>query len=291
MNPQPTQGIVVQAGLSETDHERVEHLVALCNAHEGLNVRVTTDVPSGGAAYAPRQFVARRDGQIVGFASLDGDTDCEASGLVHPEHRRVGVGRRLVEAVAQAWKDGGGQTLLLVSEDASESGKAFLARIGAEYRFAEHLMELDVEAARHQMTGVGTLELRRADVTDASTIAQLASTSHGDDVVLARERVERHMRELGFTYYIGSVQGEPIGSLRVERIDGIDYIYAFAVLPQARGRGYGRQILEGVIREILASEQPRLRIEVQTDNRNALGLYQSVGFKEIVTYRYYEYLG
>ncbi len=46
-----------------------------------------------------------------------------------------------------------------------------------------------------------------------------------------------------------------------------------------------------MIREILAGEQPRLRIEVQTDNRNALGLYQSVGFKEIVTYGYYEYLG
>ncbi len=290
MNPQQTQGIVVQAGLSDTDHEHVEQLVAVCNAHEGLNVRVNTMVPSPGAPYASRQFVARRDGEIVGFASLDGDTDCEASGVVHPEHRRMGVGRRLVEAVAQAWKDGGGQTLLLVSEDASESGKAFLARIGAQYRFAEHLMELDVEAARRQMNREGTLELRRADITDAHTIAQLAATTHGDDIELARQRVERHMRELGFIYYIGLVQGEPIGSLRVERIDGIDYIYAFGVLPQARGRGYGRQILEGVIREILAGEQPRLRIEVQTDNRNALGLYQSVGFKELVTYGYYEYV-
>jgi ribosomal protein S18 acetylase RimI-like enzyme len=59
------------------------------------------------------------------------------------------------------------------------------------------------------------------------------------------------------------------------------------VIPELRGRGYGREILARTIAELRAEGWQHIRIEVETENVNALGLYRSCGFQEIAEYRYY----
>ena len=82
-------------------------------------------------------------------------------------------------------------------------------------------------------------------------------------------------------------RGEPIGLLRAGRYAGFADITAFGVLPEHRGRGYGRQMLLDVLDTLPAENWKHIVIDVVTENRNALGLYRSVGFKETRTYGYY----
>ncbi|MBV9227977.1 MAG: GNAT family N-acetyltransferase, partial [Chloroflexi bacterium] len=64
-------------------------------------------------------------------------------------------------------------------------------------------------------------------------------------------------------------------------------IYGFGILPDYRGRSYGRQMLEETIRTIRSQSQKTITISVDTTNTNALGLYLSCGFEIKATYGYY----
>jgi len=81
---------------------------------------------------------------------------------------------------------------------------------------------------------------------------------------------------------------EPIGCLRLDEMDGEVGIYGFVVRPGYRGRGYGRQMLEAVIRKIQAESQKGIMLEVDTENTIAIGLYRSCGFQVKTTYDSYD---
>jgi ribosomal protein S18 acetylase RimI-like enzyme len=88
-------------------------------------------------------------------------------------------------------------------------------------------------------------------------------------------------------YYTGMLKNVYIGKIDVYLEKHEAGIYGFAVLPEYRGQGYGRQILARTIQEIIAMGQKHIMLEVATENRNALSLYQSCGFKETGSYDYY----
>jgi GNAT superfamily N-acetyltransferase len=57
-------------------------------------------------------------------------------------------------------------------------------------------------------------------------------------------------------------------------------VHDLAVLPEHRGRGVGRALLEEVARHARQAGCCRLTLEVQHGNASARGLYESVGFQQ-----------
>ena len=61
-----------------------------------------------------------------------------------------------------------------------------------------------------------------------------------------------------------------------------------AVLPAARGRGYGRDLMEILAEYARANRVDEISLEVRASNAAAISLYKSYGFKiEEVRKRYY----
>ena len=87
--------------------------------------------------------------------------------------------------------------------------------------------------------------------------------------------------------YVGTLDGTPIGKIDVSFNMHEALIAGFGVLPEYRGRGYGRQLLAQTVQEILAAGQPHIVLEVAPENGHALSLYRSCGFKETHIYDYY----
>lgn len=54
-----------------------------------------------------------------------------------------------------------------------------------------------------------------------------------------------------------------------------------------RGRGYGRQMLEQIIRQLHDEGIKAITLEVEVENKNAIGLYSSCGFQVVTTYDYF----
>ncbi len=284
-------GVVKAQTLAEDERAAVARLAALCNQYEGLDFPLNWGhlsspadaVPAGSANH----LLYYDRGLLIGFANLEHGPEIELYGMVHPEHRRKGVGRALFEAAKAECRQRGVQGLLLVCDEASQSGKAFVAAVGAQYRFSEHAMELDLTAVDRSRPRHAALQLRPADAEDAEVLARLQAASFGDPEEEVRQRVAEGLQLPNRQYFIAILDGEPIGLLRAGRYAGFADITAFGVLPEHRGRGYGRQMLLDVLDILAAENWQRIVIDVVTENRNALGLYRSVGFKETRTYGYY----
>ena len=88
--------------------------------------------------------------------------------------------------------------------------------------------------------------------------------------------------------YLAEIGNKIIGKIRLEICDGQGGIYGFEVLPEFRGKGYGRAILMLSIEKLKEKKTKNIMLQVVVKNENALSLYKSCGFEEIYTMDYYE---
>ncbi|WP_377273386.1 GNAT family N-acetyltransferase [Peterkaempfera sp. SMS 1(5)a] len=68
--------------------------------------------------------------------------------------------------------------------------------------------------------------------------------------------------------------------------DGWTGVFGMATLPQARGRGAGRRVLEALARWAEAQRTDRMYLQVERDNLPARWLYEKAGFTEVCAYHY-----
>lgn len=83
----------------------------------------------------------------------------------------------------------------------------------------------------------------------------------------------------GVRFFVVTDGGEPIGRLYLHRRDDELRIVDIALLPEARGRGIGTELLERVFAEADAAAVP-VRIHVEVFNP-AMRLYERLGFRMV----------
>jgi ribosomal protein S18 acetylase RimI-like enzyme len=274
--------------LTPTARSEVEALRTLCQLHDGLELPLYLEPARPIPGDETNQFLFYTDGRMVGFASLQPDEPPEVMGMVHPDHRRKGMGRMLLQAVEAECRSRGVSALVLVAEESSPSGIAFAEAAGRRSDFSEYRMELDPTATRHG--SCSALALEPATVESIEELAHIREAAFGGTEQSARKLIEAWFQSPDQRFYLGRRGGEAVGSLRVFAIpaESTVYIHTFGVLPGHQGRGYGRRILLGTLDRLLAEGWEHIRLEVSTENRNALSLYRSCGFREITTFRYYD---
>jgi ribosomal protein S18 acetylase RimI-like enzyme len=286
--------IVTSPGLSEAERARVSALAALCNAEAGLHLKLSLDFPANGADQDVNAFRAYHDGELVGYCGLDGggERTAEVCGMVHPAHRRHGIGRALLDAVAAEAARRGTRELLVICEDASSDGRAFVTSTGAFHRFSERRMELDLARRPHPASaspGRPNVTLRAVEIGDLPRVAAIRSAAFDDPLEDALAHLERDLPDPNTRYYLASMDGVAAATLKIIRLDGRAYIYAFGVLPEWRRRGVGRETLIRAFELLAAEGFARVALEVETENAPAVALYQAVGFRTITTYGYYAF--
>jgi ribosomal protein S18 acetylase RimI-like enzyme len=133
------------------------------------------------------------------------------------------------------------------------------------------------------------LHFRQARLEDASMLAHITAVSFNTNENEINWYAAHVMDTSDRRYYVATLGDTEtyIGKIDVSLGEHETIIYGFGVLPEYRGRGYGRQILARTIQDVLATGQQHIVLEVATENKNALSLYQSCGFRETGRYDYY----
>lgn len=278
--------IVKAPTLTGEQHRLVDALASLCRRHDGLEVPVYIE-PAREGSDACNQFLHFQDETLVGFASASLDDPIEVLGMVHPDYRRTGIGRALVGEISLECHRRGQDDLLLVCEEASLPGQAFADAMGARYDFSEYRMLLDRRAFREREPLRSTVSLHAATLSDLEALVTIRLMSFDGTEEEVRGSLQRWLREANQKIHVARVNDEPIGTVRVATFPDAVFINGLGVLPEYRGRGFGRSILVQVVNGLLQENRERIMLEVVTDNRDALSLYQSSGFHEVATYRYY----
>lgn len=292
------QGLIKRQTLTDAEVTEIERLAHICNSYENLHMRI------GWIRLRPQQreerndfltndFLFYEDGMLTGYLVLDdhGTTARELTGMVHPDHRRKGIFTALMAAAKEECRGHGVRRLILVCEDSSRSGRAFVATTHAHYEFSEYLMVLG--SFREKRLFDDRLLFRQASEKDLEALVSILLDGFNGTVEEVRSSITDCFQEPYCHFYLTTFGGassgrkEPIGCLKLYEMQDEVGIYGFVVRSAYRRRGYGRQMLEETIRTIQARSQKQIMLEVDTENTNAIGLYRSCGFKETTTYGYY----
>jgi ribosomal protein S18 acetylase RimI-like enzyme len=285
------QGLFAKQCLTDREMREIEHLALLCNAHEGLRIRLDYTMLDLPTLPTDDLFLFYQRNALLGSLLLDRyhSNMKEVTGMVHPDFRRRGIFHTLLAAASQESRRRGIKRLLFPCEATALSGQAFLQHIDAREEFAEHRMVLRHFQPRWRYNE--HLHVREARFDDLEELTVVLTADFHGNREHARQHLLRTFERPHQQFYLatyGSIESaEPIGMLRVEEEPAELGVYGFFVRPEYRGRGHGRQILEETIVAVRKHSQKQLMLEVDTHNLAALNLYLSLGFVVERTYEYY----
>lgn len=290
--------IKLKGYLNREDCGAIAELQAECVREDGISLKLELDYKLEDAANAQsgngiggiNEFMAYDGNQLIGYLGIcsfgDSSQPLELTGMVRPGYRRGGVFTALhTLAMAECGRRQPRGALGLCDRNSS-SGQEFLKRINADYLYSEFEMVLRDEQREIQGEQLCGITFRKAVNADAREIARqnriyfghTESESEGGTLAGTLLPEEEEMR--GMTIHLAEKNGRVIGKANASLINGHGGIYGLGVLPEYRGKGYGRAILLGSIAKLRDAHAEEIILQVAANNETALKLYQSCGFQE-----------
>lgn len=205
--------------------------------------------------------------------------------VVHPAHRRQGIGSALLSRIEPENSGAAGRILQTNSPQEWEEGKRFLERRG----FAA--VEADFSMVRPELPLIrgpwpeGITLRRYAGPSDNAAWARINNLAYADTVSIVRHDASSLVpftEDEGFGLWLAQEEstGEEIGFCHTFHEGGNEgVIESLAVLPSARGRGIGRALIEAAMETLMDAGRGMLTLNVTSNNAPALALYRSLGFE------------
>ena len=240
-------------------------------------------------------MLAVAGGDLVGYALVVPELPIDRIVLdsgVHPDHRRGGVGSRLLEWGIARGQELGAQTAhTSVGEDAHEAW-AFLERHG--YTPLRHYWEVRWEGTEIASDLPEGVSLRTYEEGDAALLADVQNAAFGKQWGYSPNTAEQ------VTYKVNMERSSPEGILFLmrgdqaagfcwTRMDGpIGVIWMVGVHPDHQGLGLGRAITTAGIDHMLKQGVRAVELSVDSANTPARELYLSLGFQKVGGVLWYE---
>lgn len=279
-------GLVRKRGLGESDLGEIKALEEACNHAEDIRIKFNWGMMRERDGSYDSDFCFYEQGRLVGYAPLDGFGGAfEVTAAVLPASRRQGVFVALFAAACHEARIRQACELLLVSYPASTAGTAVVQRLALPYKNSEYRMEAAVDTIPPLAPNLVTLE-----TVDAATVADLSkllAVSFGDSRWNDPEMLLKELERANKRYFLAKLDGRVIGQIGVIVENRSVYIRAVGIAPEWRHQGYGRQLLATTVQQMLTEGQTHFALDVATENRQALALYQSCGFHETTAYDYH----
>ncbi|MCY9733967.1 GNAT family N-acetyltransferase [Paenibacillus alvei] len=282
-------GLRTYTQMNDEQLKGLRRLEGICNEHDQIFLKLNWDMLTARTDNLANDYVYTANGEIVGFLGIFqfSPSEVEISGMVHPKYRRQGIFSQLVKEAKQECRKRRVEKLIFICARSAQSGKGFLESIGSKYSFAEYWMKLDggKELNSDFAACSAPLRLRSAEADDVDMLIKVNMDGFDLKEEEARGYVEGTLSSSVDRIHVIEIQqdngeGLPIGKIHVMQEEGNAFLFGFSILSEHRGKGYGRWVLESMIRHI-REHQPSamIELEVAVENDRALGLYTSCGFQ------------
>ncbi len=224
------------------------------------------------------------DGPLVGFLGLyafGGAPYVELVGMVDPRHRRRGIATRLLDRGLEICGQRGFSHRLAVVPRDSPPAAALVRARGAVIEHSEYSLVLDREPERAPEDPATVI--RDATEADRADRIRILTAGFGPPPASMLDS----LRGADFWNVMVDHAGAAVGTARLSVDDGGGYIGGFAIDPEYRGRGIGRDALGRFCATLRERGLDRVVLQVAVENDLALGLYTSTGFRAVSTEDYY----
>lgn len=277
--------IVLKEKINHQDYEDINNLQKLCLEKDNTTLKLEIDYKLSindkekDVLDYINEFLYYHDNRLVGYISICdfGGDAIEVNGMVHPEYRRRRIFTSLFNLVKDEWKNRKPKKMLLLSDNKSISGLGFINFLGATHVHSEYEMFFNNDDRTLELSN--NISFRKGTNTDFKEVKRQNSIYFNseydkDDTLISPEEAMEALDT-----YIANIDNEIIGKVRLEVNNGIGGIYGLGVLPEYRGKGYGRDILIWSIKKLKEMGTKEVMLQVSVSNENALHLYKSTGFE------------
>ena len=287
------QSICLKEYISEKDYKEINQLEKICSLQDKTNLKLEIDYKLNRSRDSEiglkniNEFLYYVEDVLVaylGISSFGGSNIGEINGMTHPDFRRKGIFKKLFKLAREECQNRSFDKLLLLADGKSDSGVEFIKAHGGNYDFSEYRMKL---LNKTTSENIKPISLRKAEKLDAKEIGRQNSIffNHSEECESFPEEEEG----LNKITYMVELNKEIIGKVRVEYSDNSAFISGFGILPNFRGKGYGKTALKEALRSINEKSINEIELDVECKNNTALNLYKSCGFEEQSVMNYYNY--
>jgi ribosomal protein S18 acetylase RimI-like enzyme len=282
--------IKLKENLDKNDYSDINELKNICMEYDKTFLKLEIDFKMNNAGKISKnmkhinEFMFYNENILIGYVGICcfGGVELEVNGMVHPEYRRKGIFTRLFSLVRDEFNKRDSKLMLLLSDNSSVGGIEFIKNITDDYEHSEYDMSLDMDM---EQTFNDNMVFKKASYEDIEKIVMedFEFNNHYKDTFGNENDAENLINST----YVMEKDNAIIGMVRLEVIENAGGIYGLEVLSVYRGKGYGRELLNHSIKKLKEDNVESISLQVVTDNKNALNLYKSCGFKENYIMDYY----
>lgn len=229
--------------------------------------------------------------ELCGFLSVfaPAQDTAEVSACVLPSARKKGCFNALFAAARRELEKYGIETVLFVHEASGRDGGEAIRKRGLALERSEYLMACGKETAAAPAADPADFSVRRAGRGDFERMAALNAEVFGDSGEDSRSMVKSTLESEEIFSYVAFLRDRPIGVCSVNFEGPQPSVFGLGIAPEFQGKGYGRALLNRVMRSARKIRPGELTLEVDSANPRALRLYATSGFAVKAQYDYYRH--
>jgi mycothiol synthase len=218
-------------------------------------------------------------GTPIGCAHFRGN---DVLATVHPDREGEGAGTALLDWSDRRARERGATKLRQGVGDRGASSRALLEAHG--YARVRSFWRMDRNTVAGE-TADAACEVELSDAPALHAINELAFARDGSDEPQSEDVwTRREFHAHGIDHALSRVaeqHSKPVGFALARRWENDTvYVPLLAVHPDAQGQGLGGRLLNAVFAAAADANQRQVRLNVASDNPNAVRLYERVGMKQ-----------
>ena len=268
--------------LNLTQHRKIKELVNLCCDLEPI--RLSLPLPNAGEKLCGERFFVLYDqGVLISVLHLfyPDRTVGELIGFTHPDHRKKGYFRRLLDAAADYAEEIGLEQLYVITDGNSPDGIQALIRLGLEREYTEFMLQKSLSDKPSSSS----------DAYDVAEPSSLSVSMFSEIFGAVPEECDAYVADIADDDRIHTfvfTQNEiPVGQVQITLMDDAAYLSGFGILPAYRRQGYATLFLQKLEQLLHARGITMLTLQVSDKNKPALSLYRKDGFQTLEALSYY----
>lgn len=262
------EAITIKKYISEKEYKEISKLEKTCFLQDKTNLKLELDYrmnvrrnPEIGLKEINELLYYVQDTLVayIGISSFGESNVGEVNGMTHPNFRRKGLFKRLFELAMEECKKRKFNKVLLLSDGNSRSGIEFINSVSGEYDFSEYRMKV---INKTTLDSKSPVRLRKAEKPDGKQIARQNAIyfGHSEEYEWSPEEDD----DLSKNTYMVELNKAVIGKIAISYDDDSAFISGFGIMPDFRGKGYGKAALKEALRLIEEKDIHNIELDVES---------------------------
>ena len=274
---------------SEEAIKEIRQIETICKKHDKLTGDIFLDSSLNFNSNIKSLFLLYEDNKLLSLLIMFIPTQDEAeiSGFTLPECRQKGYFKALLAKASNELKKYEVSDILFVCEPQSLDGKAVIKKLEANYEFTEYSLKYNQLNEAGPKQHLNKIELYKPDLQDSKILIDISQQIFNDSYENAETMVNKTFQSQSREQYLAVLDKEFIGMGGVSFEQEGAYIFGFGITPKYQGKGFGKDMLKLMLKDLIKQNVEKIMIDVNSENEKAFNLYKKYGFEVQTAFEYF----